>query len=255
MRFFFTLLFVTLPSLYAAALPEYGFEVVHVYPHDPAAFTEGLFFRNGRLYEATGLEGRSSVRKVDLETGKVLQQHALPPGFFGEGIVAIGDRLIQLTYTTEKGFVYNLRTLQPEREFGYPGQGWALTFDGKRIIMDDGTPELRFWDPDTLKEIGRLTVTASDVPLENINELEWVKGEIYANVWHTDRIARIDPKTGQVRAWIDLTGLLPKADLATGQEAGEQVLNGIAYDAAGDRLFVTGKYWPKLFEIKIHPKP
>ena len=246
--------FLTALQIGAAPITEYGYQVVHVYPHDPDAFTEGLFYLNGFLYEATGLPGKSFVRKVDLQTGKVLQQEEVPQPYFGEGIVAIKDRLIQLTYTTETGFVYNLKTLQKEREFHYPGQGWSLTYDGKRIIMDDGTPELRFWDSETLRETGRVKVTANGVPLENINELEWVKGELYANVWHTDRIARIDAATGQVRGWIDLTGLLPRSDVRSGMEGLEQVLNGIAYDSVHDRLFVTGKYWPKLFEIKIRPK-
>ena len=226
-----------------------------MYPHDPEAFTEGLFYLDGFLYEATGLAGKSSVRKVDVRTGKVLQQQDVPEPYFGEGIVAWKNHLIQLTYTTETGFVYDLKTFKREREFHYPGQGWSLTFDGKQIVMDDGTPELRFWDGETLKETGRVRVTADSVPVQNINELEWVKGELYANVWHTDRIARIDTKTGQVRGWIDLKGLLPASDQRDGWDAGEQVLNGIAYDAAHDRLFVTGKYWPKLFEIKIKRKP
>ena len=238
-----------------AAIPEYGYQVIHVYPHDPEAFTEGLFYLDGFLYEATGLAGKSSVRKVDVRTGKVLQQQDVPEPYFGEGIVAWKNHLIQLTYTTETGFVYDLKTFKREREFHYPGQGWSLTFDGKQIVMDDGTPELRFWDGETLKETGRVRVTADGVPVQNINELEWVKGELYANVWHTDRIARIDTKTGQVRGWIDLKGLLPASDKRDGWDAGEQVLNGIAYDAAHDRLFVTGKYWPKLFEIKIKRKP
>ena len=226
-----------------------------MYPHDPEAFTEGLFYLDGFLYEATGLAGKSSVRKVDVRTGKVLQQQDVPEPYFGEGIVAWKNHLIQLTYTTETGFVYDLKTFKREREFHYPGQGWSLTFDGKQIVMDDGTPELRFWDGETLKETGRVRGTADSVPVQNINELEWVKGELYANVWHTDRIARIDTKTGQVRGWIDLKGLLPASDKRDGWDAGEQVLNGIAYDAAHDRLFVTGKYWPKLFEIKIKRKP
>lgn len=242
-------------AAYAADVPEYGYKVVHVYPHDPEAFTEGLFYLDGYLFEATGLAGKSSVRKVDLQTGKVVQSEEVPRPYFGEGIVAFKNSLIQLTYTSETGFIYDLKTFRKQKDFHYPGQGWSLTSDGKRIIMDDGTPELRFWNPDSLQETGRVTVTANGVPLEYINELEWVKGEVYANVWHTDRIARIDPVSGQVRGWIDLTGLLPKSDFRTGAEGAEQVLNGIAYDAAHDRLFVTGKYWPKLFEIKIYPKP
>lgn len=242
-------------SIFAAPLPEYTYQVVHVYPHDPQAFTEGLFFLRGFLYESTGLAGKSSVRKVQLESGKVIQHHVVPEPYFGEGIVAIGKQLIQLTYTTETAFVYDLDSFGPLKQFHYPGQGWALTTDGHQIIMDDGTPELRFWDPSSYRETRRLKITANGEPVENLNELEWVKGEIFANVWHTDRIARIDPATGVVKSWIDLADLLPATDRLTTWEGGEQVLNGIAYDAAGDRLFVTGKYWPKLFEIRLKPKP
>jgi glutaminyl-peptide cyclotransferase len=240
--------------LRAAPIPEFTYEIVRVYPHDPQAFTEGLFFLNGVLYESTGLKGKSSVRKVQLATGKVLQQHVVPEPYFGEGIVAIQNRIIQLTYTSETAFVYDLPSFRVLKQFHYPGQGWALTTDGREIIMDDGTPELRFWNPQTYAETRRLTVTADGTPVQDLNELEWVKGEILANVWHTDRIARIDPKTGRVVGWIDLAGLLPTADRLTSWDAGEQVLNGIAYDAATDRLFVTGKYWPKLFEIRVKPK-
>jgi glutaminyl-peptide cyclotransferase len=238
-------------STEAGGIKDYGYEVVHTYPHDPHAFTEGLFYLNGFLYEATGLEAQSSVRKVRLETGEVVQQHNLPEAYFGEGIVAWKDRLLQLTYTTQVGFVYDLSTFGLKSQFSYPGQGWSMTTDGKRIIMDDGTPEIRFWNPETLRETGRIRVTADGEPVSNLNELEWVKGEIFANVWHTDRIARIDPVSGAVRGWIDLNGLLDPADRLPGNEGAEQVLNGIAYDAKGDRLFVTGKYWPKLFEIRL----
>lgn len=234
----------------AGAIPEYRYQVVHTYPHDRGAFTEGLFYLNGFLYEGTGLEGESDIRKVKLETGEVLQRRAIPPEYFGEGIIAWKDRLIEMTYKAEKGWVYDLNTFEPKSEFHYPGEGWSLTTDGKRLIMDDGTPQLRFWDPETLQETGRLTVTADGVPLNNINELEWVKGEIYANIWQTDRIARIDPNTGKVVGWIDLTGILDPQDRTSTTD----VLNGIAYDAQGDRLFVTGKKWPKLFEIKLVKK-
>ena len=231
-----------------AGIPEYSYTVVHTYPHDTAAFTEGLFYLNGFLYEGTGLEGRSSVRKVRLETGRVEQELKLPTPYFGEGVVAWKDRLIELTYTTQAGFVYDLATFTILRTFHYPGEGWSMTADSQRIIMDDGTPEIRFWNPESLTEIGRLRVTANRKPVENLNELEWVKGEIFANIWHSDRIARIDPKSGKVVGWIDLHGLWQPDDP-------EHVLNGIAYDAAGDRLFVTGKCWPKLFEIRLRRKP
>jgi glutaminyl-peptide cyclotransferase len=234
-----------------AKVRVYGYKVVHTYPHDPDAFTEGLFYLNGYLYESTGLEGHSSIRKVRLETGEVVEKHDLPPEFFGEGIINWKDNLYQLTYKSEVGFVWDVATFAEKRRFEYPGEGWALTTDGKRIIVDDGTAELRFWNPDTLAEMGRLTVTEDGQPLKNINELEWVKGEIFANVWMTDRIVRIDPSTGQVKSWIDMTGLLSDADRMTSQV---DVLNGIAYDSQGDRLFVTGKKWPKLFEIQLVPK-
>ncbi len=231
-----------------AGVPVYGYEVVHAYPHDTAAFTEGLFYLNGFLYESTGLEYQSSIRKVRVETGEVVQKHDLPGQYFGEGIVHWTDRLIGLTYRSQVGFVYGLASLEVQGQFAYPGEGWALTQDGKRIIMSDGTPEIRFWDPETLKEIGRITVTDEGQPVKNVNELEWIKGEIFANVWQTNRIARIDPTNGKVVAWIDLTGILSKADQVSGQV---DVLNGIAYDAEHDRLFVTGKKWPKLFEIRV----
>jgi glutaminyl-peptide cyclotransferase len=233
-----------------AGVPEYTYEVVHSYPHDRTAFTEGLFYRDGFLYESTGIEGASSVRKVRLETGEVVQRHDLPSAYFGEGIINWKDRLIQLTYKTEVGFVYNLSTFETERRFEYPGEGWAMTQDGKNIFMSDGTAQIRIWDPETLQELRRITVTDQGQPVPNVNELEWVKGEIYANIWETDRIARIDPATGRVVGWINLAGLLNPNERIAGPE-GTDVLNGIAYDAKGNRLFVTGKRWPKLFEIRL----
>lgn len=234
-----------------SSIPKYTYTVVHTYPHDGTAFTEGLFYLNGFLYEGTGLPGKSSIRKVSLDTGKVLQKRDLPELYFGEGIVAWKDHLLELTYTAQLGFIYDLETFQLRGTLNYPGEGWSMTQDGKRIIMDDGTPTIRFWNPETLNEIGHITVTADGKPVKYLNELEWVNGEIYANIWHTNRIARIDPVNGDVVGWIDLTGLLPQADLLTGPEDSEQVLNGIAYDPKTDRLFVTGKYWPKLFEIRL----
>jgi glutaminyl-peptide cyclotransferase len=239
------------PAPEAAPVREYSYQVVHAYPHDPGAFTEGLFYLDGFLYESTGLEGHSSVRKVRLETGEVVEKHDLPPEYFGEGIINWKNQLIQLTYKAETGFVYELAGFTVQRKFEYPGEGWALTTDGKRILMSDGTPQIRFWNPDTLAETGRLTVTENGQPLKNVNELEWVKGDIYANVWTTDRIVIIDPTSGAVKSSIDLTGLLDASDRASGHV---DVLNGIAYDAKADRLFVTGKLWPKLFEIKLVPK-
>jgi glutamine cyclotransferase len=229
-----------------AAIPEYGYQIVHAYPHDKTAFTEGLFYLDGYLYESTGEPGQSYVRKERLETGEVLQTRSIAPQLFGEGIVAWKDWLYELTWQTQVGFIYDLKSFKPLGEFHYPGEGWALTHDDRRLIMSDGTPELRFLDPVSLKEQGRLKVTADGKPVVNLNELEYVHGQIYANIWQTNRIACIDPKTGVVKAWIDLTGLMPR-DTPASVDA---VLNGIAYDAKGDRLFVTGKMWPKLFEIR-----
>lgn len=234
------------PASQAGGIPEYGYEVVHTYPHDPQAFTEGLFYLNGYLYESTGINGQSSVRKVKLETGEVLQKRDVPEAYFGEGIINWKDRLLQLTWKNQVGFIYDLATFSLRGQFQYPGEGWSLTQDGKRIIMSDGTPELRFLDPATLRETGRITVTDAAGPVKDINELEWVKGEIYANIWQTRRIVRISPSTGKVVGWIDLSGLLSPAE-----ESQTDVMNGIAYDSKGDRLFVTGKYWPKLFQIRL----
>jgi glutaminyl-peptide cyclotransferase len=231
-----------------AAVPRYGYEIVHTYPHDATAFTEGLFYLNGFLYESTGLEEHSSIRKVRLETGEVLQKLAIPAQYFGEGIVNWHGHLISLTWKSHLGFVYDLDSFKLQRQFHYPGEGWALTRDDSEIIMSDGTPELRFLDPKTLKETHRIRVTIEGTPISNVNELEWVKGEIYANVWQTDWVLRIDPGSGQVIGIIDLAGLLKRKEIVRGQT---DVLNGIAYDAKGDRLFVTGKNWPRVFEIRL----
>ena len=239
------------PASEAGDIPEYTYRVIHTYPHDNHAFTQGLLYLNGFLYEGTGQNAESSIRKVELATGKVLQQHDIPEAYFGEGIVNWKDRLIEITWTTQVGFIYDLATFQLKSQFQYPGQGWGLTQDGKRIVMSDGTPQIRFWDPETLAELGRINVTAVGVPVQDLNELEWVKGEIYANIWQTDRIARIDPNNGRVVGWIDCSGLLNPHDRVGGEGA---VLNGIAYDASTDRLFVTGKLWPKLFEIRLVKK-
>lgn len=234
----------------------YGYQVVASYPHDRGAFTEGLFYQDGQLYESTGLEGRSSIRRVDLASGQVLQSRPVSDAYFGEGIIAWKDKLIELTWKSQVGFTYDLKTFAPTGQFSYPGEGWALTTDGKRLIMSDGTSQIRFWDPETLKETGRINVMLDGKPLTNLNELEWVKGEIYANVWLTDFIVRIDPATGNVLGRIDMSGLLSAADRAATPRgvAPPDVLNGIAYDATGDRLFVTGKNWPKLYQIKLVEK-
>ncbi len=231
-----------------AAPPVYGYEVVHTYPHDPTAFTEGLFYLHGFLYESTGLEQHSSIRKVRIDTGAVVQKLDIPPQYFGEGIVNWHDHLISLTWKSQIGFVFDLESFKLQRQFTYAGEGWALTQNGKELIMSDGTPELRFLDPQTLQETHRLQVTLDGKPLHNINELEWVQGEIFANVWETNWLVRIDPHDGKVVGLINLSGLLGPGGQPPGTDS---VLNGIAYDAAHDRLFVTGKNWPKLFEIRL----
>jgi glutaminyl-peptide cyclotransferase len=231
-----------------AAVPVYGYRIVHVYPHDTGAYTEGLFYRDGYLYESTGKVGASTVRKVALETGEVVQRHAVPAPYFGEGIVDWKHQLIQLTWRAQTGFVHDLASFKLRRTFTYPGEGWALTRSDKHLYMSDGSAVLRVLDPDTLATTGSLLVMADGVPVTNLNELEWVHGEIYANIWLSNRIARIDPANGQVIGWIDLSGLL---DISKLPDPANDVLNGIAWDAEHDRLFVTGKCWPTLFEIKL----
>lgn len=231
-----------------AAIPEYGYEVVHVYPHDTGAYTEGLFYKDGYLYESTGMAGQSTVRKVELASGEAVQTLRLPANVFGEGIVQWRDQLIQLSWKSRTGFVYDFASFKPLRKFHYSGEGWALTRDDQHLYMSDGSDVIRVLDPDTLAVVSRIHVTADGVAVTSVNELEWIKGELYANIWLTDRIARIDPATGHVVGWIDLSGLL---DVGALPNPVDDVLNGIAYDAARDRLFVTGKCWPKLFEIKL----
>ncbi len=227
--------------------PVYGYKVVNIYPHDPEAFTQGLVYADGVLYEGTGLEGKSSLRKVALKTGTVLQLHELPNAYFGEGIAVWGDKIIQLTWETNVGFYYDRHSFTLIDQFYYSTQGWGLTHDGERLIMSDGSATLYFLDPGTFMEISRVEVTDENGPVDKLNELEYVRGEIFANVWPSDRIARISPQTGKVLGWIDLAGLL--GHYKNNREV--DVLNGIAYDAENDRLFVTGKFWPKLFEIKL----
>jgi glutaminyl-peptide cyclotransferase len=231
--------------------PTYGYQVENVYPHDRGAFTQGLIYRDGHLFESTGLEGQSTVRQVRLENGEVLRSVSLPSNLFGEGLTEWGDELVTVTWRNGTGFRWDRATLRRTDEFSYVGEGWGLTHDGRRLIMSDGTPQLRFLEPGTFRELGRITVTAAGRPLSNLNELEWVKGEIFANVWLTDYIARIDPETGEVKGWIDLRELSASVD----RRSPEDVLNGIAYDSAGDRLFVTGKNWPTLYQIRITPPP
>jgi len=232
-----------------AEVPVQTYDVVRTYPHDPDAFTQGLFFQDGRLFETTG-RYPSSLREVALETGQVLRQRDLPTIYFGEGATALDGKLYSLTWRNHLGFVWNLDDFTPLGGFTYAGEGWALTTDGRRLIMSDGTAVLRFLDPATLAETGRITVTADGAPLERLNELEWVDGEILANIWQDDRIARIDPETGRVKAFIDLSALTP--DDAS-RDPLDDVLNGIAWDADARRLFVTGKMWPSLYEIRLKP--
>jgi glutaminyl-peptide cyclotransferase len=234
-----------------AAVPEYSAVVVKTYPHDPQAFTEGLLYLDGFLYESTGRNGQSWIRKVTLDTGAVVQQRDLDQKYFGEGIVNWKDRLIGLTWKSEIGFVYNLGTFSPIADFHYSGEGWGLTRDASHVYMSDGTSDLRILDPDTLAESGRIHVTCDGRAIRNINELEWVKGEIYANIWLTPVIVRINPSTGEVAGIVDGSNLLA---LASADRAVD-VLNGIAYDAAADRLFVTGKLWPALYQITLSPRP
>lgn len=230
-----------------ASTPVYTYEIVHAYPHDRNAFTQGLVFVDGILYEGTGLRGRSSLRRVDLESGEVLQIMSLPGQYFGEGVTVYDKRIFQLTWQSHIGFVYDKDSFSLIQTFNYPTEGWGITHDGTHLIMSDGSSRLHFLDPDSLEEIGQVEVYDDNGPVTWLNELEYIEGEVYANVWQTERIARIDPKTGQVVGWIELGGLLSPEDY--GQPV--DVLNGIAYDAENDRLFVTGKLWPKLFELKL----
>jgi glutamine cyclotransferase len=230
--------------------PIYGYQIVKAFPHDTSSFTQGLIFLDGTLYESVGGEGVSKLRRIQLDSGRVLQEHKVESKHFAEGLTNWGPDLIQLTWKSKVGFVYDRATFKQKRTFTYTGEGWGLTQDGTRLILSDGTSNLRFLNPQTFRETGRVAVRDRGQPVVDLNELEVVRGEIYANVWHTDRIARISPRTGDVTGWIDLLGL---AQLAGGG-SGEAVLNGIAYDAAGDRLFVTGKLWSLIFEIRVVPR-
>ena len=232
-----------------AAIPVYGFIVKNTYPHDPQAFTQGLFFRDGHLYESTGLNGRSTLRKVELKTGKVLQKTDLPAEVFGEGSTAFGEHIFGLTWQSKVGYVFDAKTFAVKGRFQYEGEGWGLASDTKYVYMSDGSASIRVLDPKNMKELRRVQVTAEGKPIDSLNELEIVDGELYANVWGTDVIARIDPASGKVVGWVDLRNLLPPAQRGTGSV--DAVLNGIAWDGKGRRLYVTGKFWPKLFEIEL----
>jgi glutamine cyclotransferase len=235
------------PMTVASRVPIYTYEVIKAYPHDTKAFTQGLIFHQGLLYESTGMNGSSSLRRVELETGKVLKKIDVPAQFFAEGLALFNGRLYQLTWQTQLGFVYDFDSFKKLREFSYAGEGWGLTRDDRSLIMSDGSSRIRFIVPETFEVQRLITVQDDGRDVTQLNELEYIKGEIYANIWMNDRIARIDPQSGKVNAWIDLSGLLSPEERLDSQA----VLNGIAYDETSDRLFVTGKYWPKLFEIKL----
>lgn len=234
-----------------APVVHYTYEVVAVWPHDTTAFSQGLVLRNGALLESTGLNGRSSLREVEIATGKILKQVKLASQYFGEGLAVIGDRAYQLTWQNGKGFVYDADTFQLEQEFSYAGEGWGLTTDGKLLILSDGTDQLQFMDPFTFKVVRSVGVTSAGRPVYQLNELEWINGEVFANVWQTNQIVRIEPTTGEVKGVIDFSGLLAPADRGPHTD----VFNGIAYDPATDRLFVTGKNWPKVFEVRLKVRP
>ena len=228
----------------------WGCKIVARYPHDPKAFTQGLIFVDGQLFEGTGTKGQSSLRLVDLKTGKVEKFAPLDAHYFGEGITLLNNRIYQLTWQNRIGLVYDPDTFDIEKTFQYTGEGWGLTNDGKQLIMSDGSATIRFLDPETFEVAKRITAHGSDGKISKLNELEYVNDEIWANVWYEDRIARISPKTGELIGWIDLSNLYPKNRRATT----EDVLNGIAYDTDNKRLFVTGKNWPQLFEISVGRK-
>jgi len=232
------------------ATAVWTYKVINTYSHDRRAFTQGLVCEKGVLYEGTGKRGRSELRKVELETGNVLQTYKLPDEFFGEGITIYGDRIIQLTYQSKVGFVYDKESFELLQEFSYPSEGWGITHNDEHLIMSDGTPVLYFLDPETFERVRRIAVFDRGKAVWGLNELEFIEGQVYANIWPTERIARIEPETGKVIGWIDMKGLLASQD----RSKTEDVLNGIAYDAASGRLFLTGKYWSKLFEIKLVPR-
>lgn len=233
----------------AASVPEYTYKIVNSFPHDPQAYTQGLVYKDGFFYEGTGLNGRSSLRKVRVDTGEVLQRVDLPPELFGEGIALVGGKIFQLTWKAHEGFIYDVRDFHQLGRFSYTGEGWGLTTDGHDLYMSDGTPEIRVLDPATLKEKRRIKVHDGATAIQELNELEYINGEIFANIWQTDKIARISPRNGKVVGWIDLTGILSPVY----RRSPDAVLNGIAYDPKSKRLFVTGKLWPSIFEIQLVP--
>ncbi len=227
--------------------PKYGYEVLNMWEHDPYAFTQGFVFFEGKLLESTGEEGRSSLRRVEPQTGKILKKVNVPEPYFAEGIAVLNGKVYQLTWQHQLGFIYDAKSFERVGDFKYEGEGWGLTTDGQSLILSDGSNQIRFLDPASFKVTKTITVNDNKTPINQLNELEWVQGEIYANVWHDQKIAVINPQNGRVTAWIDLTGLMPPEELSDP----EAVLNGIAYDQASGRLFVTGKLWPRVFEIKV----
>ncbi len=235
----------------AAAAPTMGYKVVARYPHSTDSYTEGFLYRDGLFYEGTGIAGQSALLAIEPETGKPVQKRELAPQYFGEGIVDWGPNIYQWTWKSQICFVYDRFSLRPVKQLTYTGEGWGMTRTARELITSDGSATLRFRDPDSFKETRHIVVKDGTKIIDQLNELEFIKGEIYANVWHSNVIARINPQDGHVIAWIDLTGLLP-ADQKINEES---VLNGIAYDAKRDRLFVTGKQWPTVFEIKLVPRP
>ena len=249
-RVLFAALFLLLAGCGRAASPSKPYEIVHTYPHDRGAFTQGLLYLDGVLYESTGLNGHSSLRRVELETGKVLQKIDVPSQFFAEGLAMLDGKLYQLTYQDKRAFVYDLKTFQLDTDFPYPYEGWGLTTNGQQLILSDGTDQIRFINPTNFKVVRTIFVHENGLAVANLNELEYIKGEIFANVWGTDFIVRINPDSGEVTGQrLNFAGLLKPEDRDTNTD----VLNGIAYDAVGDRLFITGKCWPKLFEIRLKP--
>ena len=227
--------------------PKYGYQIVNIFPHDSNAFTQGLILSNGQLLESTGEEGRSSLRRVDLESGKILKKVDVPEPYFAEGIALLNGKIYQLTWQHQVGFIYDAQTFDRLGQFNYDGEGWGLTTDGQSLILSDGSSRIRFIDPTSFRVTRSINVQDVNMPVSELNELEYVQGQIYANVWHDNKIAVIDPQSGRVTSWLNLNGLMPAGEL----QDPEAVLNGIAYDQASDKLIVTGKLWPRLFEIKV----
>lgn len=241
--------FVLLSNKPAITQTQYTYRVVNEFPHDTNAYTQGLAIDNGVLYEGTGLQGHSTLRRVELETGEVLQQYALSNEYFGEGITVLGEKIIQLTWLSHLGFVYDKDSFELLQNFSYPTEGWGITHNGTHLIMSDGTANLYFLNPQTFERVGQVSVSDAGSPVTKLNELEYIKGEVYANIYLQRKIAVINPQTGNIRVWINLAGIE-----ATVNTSGDRVLNGIAYNADEDRLFVTGKMWSKLYEIQLIPQ-